>query len=183
MVTLLFISVFIIGILAVALYFWQKPATRSERASLPPLRQPRSLFSQPDTIASATPHLSAAEAEKQRSLLLEKARTGDESALEGAHALGDKKFYHQVLDLLVTAADSDTALLSLVSYVARNELPVNNNLAQAVLDSWQKAPDRNSTAKALHIAALADDAELYQSAVEAALRYWRAGNLSNVSPV
>lgn len=181
MVTLLFTSVFIIGLLAVALYFWAKPVKGSDRA-LPPRQQPRGLFSEPDAIVTAWPNLSADETAKQRSLLLAKARSGNHDALEGAQALRDKEFYDRVLDLLVAATDAEASLPSLVSHVERNELPVNNDLAQAVLDSWQKTPDRNSTARALHFAALADDAQLYQSAVEATLKYWQAGKLANVSP-
>jgi len=183
MVTLLFTSVFIIGILAVALYFWQKPTKNSDQALLTPPKQPRGLFSEPDMTETVLPDLSADETEKRQSQLVERARSGDQSALEEAHAIGDKEFYNEVLDLLVETIDSDARLLSLVSYVARNELPVNIELAQAVLDSWQKAPDRNSTAKALHIVALADDASLYQTAVETALKYWRAGKLADVSPL
>ena len=181
MVTLLFTSVFIIGILAVALYFWQKPSKSSDQV-LSPLPPPRGLFSESDTTESVSPDLSAAETANQRVLLVERARSADQSALEEAQALGDKKFYNEILNLLVAAIDSGAGVLSLVSHVARNELPVNNNLAQAVLDSWKQAPDRNSTAKALHITAMADDAELYRSAVEAALKYWRAGKLADVSP-
>jgi hypothetical protein len=186
MVTLLFTSVIIIGFLAVALYFWQKPAKISYQPSLPPLPNQegrRGLFSEAETTISATPDRTAVEAETQRNLLVEKARSGDQGALAEAPVLGDKEFYNELLNLLVTAAHSDAALLSLVSYLARNELPVNNNLAQAVLDSWKRAPDRNSTAKALHITALADDAELFGGAVETALQYWRAGKLAGVSGV
>ena len=46
MVTFLFTSVFVLGLLAIAIYFWQKPANRSETISLPPLpEQRRGLFS------------------------------------------------------------------------------------------------------------------------------------------
>ena len=58
MVTLLFTSVVIIGFLAVALYFWQKPAINNDQASLPPLplqKQPRGLFSDPDMTESVSP--------------------------------------------------------------------------------------------------------------------------------
>jgi len=183
MVTLLFTSIFIIGFLAVALYFWQKPGKSSERAALPPLPPPRGLFNDPDTAESPASETTSVEAEEQRALLLERARGGDRSALDEGHNLRDKELYDQLLNLLAAAADSDSSLLSLVSYVARNDLPVNNNLARAVLESWKKTPDRNSTAKALHITALADDAALYQEAVEFALRSWRKGELENVSPV
>lgn len=185
MATLLFTSVFIIGILAVALYLWQKPATSEDRTSLPPVQpqeMPRGLFSHPEATESLAAALTAEDQETQRSLLAERARGGAKSALDEARALNDEEFYSEILDSLVAAAvESDAALLSLVSYVARHELPVNHNLAQAVLDSWKRTPNRNSTAKALHIIALADDAALYESAVEAALNYWRAGKLTDVS--
>jgi len=46
MVTFLFTSVFVLGLLAIAIYFWQKPANRSETIGLPPLpEEPRGLFS------------------------------------------------------------------------------------------------------------------------------------------
>jgi len=46
MVTLLFSSVFVLGLLAIAIYFWQKPANRSETIGLPPLpEERRGLFS------------------------------------------------------------------------------------------------------------------------------------------
>jgi len=46
MVTFLFTSVFVLGLLAIAIYFWQKPANRSETIGLPPLpEQRRGLFS------------------------------------------------------------------------------------------------------------------------------------------
>jgi hypothetical protein len=183
MVTLLLTSILIIGFLGLALYFWQKPAKNSERASLAPLPPPRSLFGEPNSAQPSAPETSADDSKKQRLLLAERAGAGDKSALAEAHALGDKEFYNQILDSLVAATDSDAAALSLVSYVARHELPVNGTLARAVLDSWSKAPDRNSTAKALHVAALADDAELYQGAVEAALQYFRTGKLADVSPL
>jgi hypothetical protein len=64
-------------------------------------------------------------------------------------------------------------LLSLVSYVTQHELRVNKKLADRVIDSYKRAPDRSSTAKMLHVAALSDDAGVYQSAVETALEFWR----------
>jgi len=182
MVTLLLTSVLIIGFLAVALYFWAKPTSSSNQAALPPRMQPRGLFSEPDTTDPATPDSDQDEAENQRTQLVEKAEGGDKSALDQAQVLGDQDFYDQVLNLLVKNAETDAALLSLVSHVARHELPVNQNLAGTLLDSWKRSPDRNSTAKALHVAALADDAALYQTAVEAALQYWRSGALADISP-
>jgi len=80
-------------------------------------------------------------------------------------------------------ADSDALVLSLVSYLTRSELPVTPHLAERILEGWKKSPDRSSTAKTLHIVALSNDASLYNSAVEAALQFWREGRLGDVSPI
>ena len=46
MVTFLLTSVFVLGLLAIAIYFWQKPANRSETIGLPPHpEERRGLFS------------------------------------------------------------------------------------------------------------------------------------------
>ena len=46
MVTFLFTSVFVLGLLAIAIYFWQKPANRSQTMELPlPPVERRGLFS------------------------------------------------------------------------------------------------------------------------------------------
>ena len=78
-------------------------------------------------------------------------------------------------------ADSDARLVSVLSHITRNELPVSKELAQAAIKSWENSPDRGSTSRTLHITALADDARLYQSTVESALKFWRAGLLLGVS--
>src|SRR5204863_9423909 len=66
-------------------------------------------------------------------------------------------------------------------YAPQTELPVNVPLARAAVTSWQAHPDRSSTAKALHFAALSNDADLYRQGVEDALKFWREGKLANVS--
>ena len=45
MVTLLITSFFILALLAIAIYFWQKPANTSQTYELPPPGEPRNLFS------------------------------------------------------------------------------------------------------------------------------------------
>jgi hypothetical protein len=188
MVTLLFTAIFIIGLLAVTLYFWAPRAQSSEQQLLPPPHPPRGLFSDPgDKTAgeNGSEHLlspaSADKVEAERLSLRQRAKEGDYAALPEAHALGERKFYDEVLDELVTQADRAPTLLALVSYVARNELPVDRSLAEAIIDSWKNSPERSNTATTLHITALADDAALYQSVAEAALNFWRQGLLPEVS--
>jgi len=115
------------------------------------------------------------------SSLLERAIAGDKSALSDAKESGDAALYDRILNELVERVESDAALLSLMSFVAQNELPVSVALAKAAVTSWRKSPSREGTAKALHFAALSDDADLYGGTVELVLEFWREGKLANVS--
>jgi hypothetical protein len=185
MVTFLITSFFVLAGLGIALYFWQKP--RSVAESEPPaLPSGRALF------IDGTPHgnaLAQAQADSEltataaarRRELVERAQARDNSILEEARNIGDANLYEEVLDLLIVGADSDPKLLSLVSYVTRHELPVNTELAKRFIDSYKRSPDRSSTAKVLHVAAISDDAEVYQRGVEAALMFWREGRLTDIS--
>ena len=122
-------------------------------------------------------------ADERRRLLLERAATGDRAALEEAHFTNDVALYDEVLDTLAERADSNAGLLALVSFIARSDqrLRVNDHLAEKFIESWKSSPDRNSTAKMLHVAALADDARLYQSATETAYQFWRDRKFSGIS--
>ena len=91
------------------------------------------------------------------------------------------ELYDEVLNKLVGKPSEGPQLLSLVSYITRHELPVNTTLAKAFMLSWRLTPDRNSTAKMLHISALSDDAKCYCDAVELALGFWREGKIPDLS--
>jgi len=182
MVALLFTAIFIIGLLAIPLFFWALRTRGSGENLLPPPEPPRGLFSDKDGFESAVlPPADPNELENERNSLSERAKAGDKSALVEAQALGDRKFYDEVLDQLTFKADSGPTLLALASYVTRNELPVNRKLAEALISSWKVSPGRSSTATTLHLTALADDADLYQSTVDTALGFWRQGLLPDVS--
>lgn len=194
MVTLLFTAIFIIGLLAVTLYFWAPRAKGSEQNFLPPPDPPRGLFSDPDDlnvgdlnvgdqndVETLLPPATSDALEAERLSLSGRAKAGDQAVLKEAHALGSRKFYNEVLAELIANADRAPTLLALVSYVTRNELPVSNELAEAAIKAWKNSPTRSSIATTLHITALADDAALYQSVAEAALNFWRQGLLADVS--
>lgn len=121
--------------------------------------------------------------EQPRTALIQLAKTGDKKALHDAYAINDRALYDEVLNTLVGQIHTEAQLLSLVSHVTRNELPVNKTLAQKSIDYGKRSLDRNSTAKLLHIAALSDDAETYGQAVEVVLNSWREGKLQDVSAV
>jgi hypothetical protein len=183
MVTFLITSFFILALLAIAIYFWQRPASTIQTDALPP-PPGRGLFID-NPLDDRDVALISAEADSEatkakRIALIERAKAGDKSVLQEARG-EHHELYEEVLNLLVAGADNDVKLLSLVSYVTRHELRVNKKLAERTIDSYKRAPDRNSTAKMLHVAALSDDAGVYQSAVETALRFWRDRRLAEVS--
>jgi hypothetical protein len=187
MVTFLITSFFVLAILAIAIYFWQKPTSSIEIEALRP-PPGRGLFIDGPSDSSAIAQAAAearleasTNASASRSALVERAKAGEKSTLLEAHQSGDTEIYEVALNLLLSACDSDPKLLALVSYVTQHELQVNKALAERVIDSYRRAPDRGSTASMLHVAALSNDAAVYQSAVESALEFWREQRPSEIA--
>ena len=177
MVTFLITSVLVLGLIAVAVYFWQKPAHTTDETPLSPANL-RGLF---ETTAQAELPTS----NNHDALISDirvRASEGNKSALEEAKQISNK-FYDEVLDTLVSKANEAPQLLALVSYVTRHELTVNKALAEAFMHSWRLTPDRATTAKMLHIAALSDDAKVYHDAVETALSFWREGKIPDLNAI
>src|SRR5678815_2499614 len=148
MVTLFITSVLILGLVAIAVYFWQKPAN-TQTIDLPPAPTPRALFSESHSVELITPEPDGHED------LLARAESGDLSALDDAK---ENSSYSEILNALVSQS-SEPKLLKLASYISQHNLPVNQALAEAMIQSWQVSPDRNTTAKMLHFAALSDNAD------------------------
>jgi hypothetical protein len=181
MVTLFITAVALLAILGIGFYFWQRPAPDSSVNVLPPPPNPRGLFE--EEFSTETDHKEQlALTARWQEELIKKARSGDRSTLNEAHQSGDSDWYDRVLAELVAYSDSAPKLISLMSYVSQNNLPVNRSLAETVIASWQQAPDRKGTAKALHFAALSDDPHIFRKAVESALQSWREAKLTDISP-
>ena len=149
--------------------------------------QPRSLFDQPPDRAEAE-RLSAEEgaraAAELRSALLTRAAEGDYTALADAARADDKSLYGAVLaESLDWANASEDNLHALASFVASDtgELRGSGELTRAYLKIWERAPDRATTARLLHLAALSDDPETFGEAVGAAARALRDGRLQSLS--
>ena len=172
MVILLITFALVLCFLAIAVSFWLKSAKASETIQLPPVIHPRSLFADRAITLDTGP---TAPSEDE---LVSRARSEDFTVLVEAQKTSH---YNQVLNVLVSQSTSEAKLFKLASYVKQNELPVNTALAKAMLRSWQAKPTRHSTAKALHFAALADDAGLYLETVEAAIKLRRDGQLHDLS--
>ncbi|MBD0370467.1 MAG: hypothetical protein ICV60_06495 [Pyrinomonadaceae bacterium] len=188
MVTVLITSFLLLAAIIYAAYRWQQtPSSRSahEDHTLPPQPGWSGLFGE-ETInrqKQLTRAAEVAEDEKRRAEILSRAALGERSALADARATNDAALYDEVLSALVERADSDKRLLALVSYMLRETPPlgVNRRLAERFMETWKQAPDRGSTAKMLHVVALADDASLYQHAIEAALDFWKRNLIPDLS--
>lgn len=128
MVTLLITAVLFLGLVAIAVYFWQKPANTSETMELPlPPQQLSGLFSD---------------------FRLNELRTPAEAPLPQTTQKVDKETFDQAIE---------------------------------AIRAWQQSPNRNTTTKLLHIAALSDNAKTYGRAIELVLMSWRDGSLTDLS--
>jgi len=174
MVTFLITSAFFVALFAIAIYLWQKPRSTEEHLPLPPETPPRALFSESQAVVPIEP------AENGHRELITRATNGDLHVLVEAR---DLDVYSEVLTAAVSEANSEARLLKLASHVSQNNLPVNRALAEAIILAWRNAPNRQTTAKAIHFAALANDAELFNSVVELSLRLFREGKLGDTSAV
>jgi hypothetical protein len=126
MVTFLLTSVLILGLIAIAIYFWQKPVNRSQPIELP-LPEPRGLFSD---------------------FRLNQLRVPTEK--RPADARVDSNAFEEAVQ---------------------------------AIRAFQESPDKSSTTKLLHVAALTDNAKTYGRAVELVLMSWRDGSLADLSAV
>jgi hypothetical protein len=188
MVVILISSFLLLSAIVFAIHRWQRAASNvhAPRAFQPPPRY-AGLFSESviddAPISSATlEHETEIKKAAQRTAILVRAMQGDKASLNDAHATGNAALYDEALNALVEFANSDQSVLSLASYITRNDgLRVNARLAERFIESWKKSPDRSATAKMLHVAALADDAALYSQAIETAQRFWLDGRLPEVS--
>lgn len=124
------------------------------------------------------------ERQQRREQLLARAREGDYTTLAAAHGENDPPFYHALLaELMNRAARSGRDLGELASFIATDkELRSNAALSDAYVELWKAAPDLTTTARMLHLAALADDADAFRRAVDAAVAASQAGRLPQVSP-
>lgn len=177
---ILIIVIFIAGSVS-ALYFWQRVGrdNKGDKA-LPPPTEFRGLFD--DQSSENEQGLSAKEDAKRmretlRARLLERAALRDPGALDEAHAAADRNLYNEVLDELMRHAEtSNESLRPLVTHITESKkLRSNARLARALIEGLKRPSDRRAIAEVLHVAALSDDATVYEQAVEKAVAFWQAG--------
>jgi hypothetical protein len=179
MVTFLFTTLLLLGLVVLAIYFWQKPASTTGLPELSPPKEPRSLFDYIPAKEELTTTMNLDHS--KRAELLERANQGDRTVLSEAHQFTEPEIYEEVLNELVTHAKLHTQIVALMSYVSRHNLRVNKGMVEVALEAWSQEPTKNATSKMLHTAALTDDADIYRNAIESVLRYWREKKLSEIS--
>ena len=180
MVTFLFTTLLLLGLVVLAVYLWQKPASTSRLPELSPPVEPRSLFDYvpaKEELTSIPMNLD----HSKRAELLERAAQGDRTVLSEAHQFTEPEIYEEVLNELVVHAKTHSQIVPLMSYVSRYNLKVNKSMVEVALEAWTQDPTKNATSKMLHTAALTDDADIYRNAIEAVLRLWRGQKLSEIT--
>ncbi len=184
MVTLLITSFLLIAGITYVIYLWQRPrSNQGMEVLLPPPPRSAGLFEEDFEPPVRELESSVPADDRLRGELVARAHAGDKEALREAHATRNQALYDEVLNALTESVDSDKSLLALISYIARSgeHLRINRRLAERLIESWKSAPDRNSTAKALHVAALANEAGVYQAAIETIYQFWRDRRLKGIS--
>jgi len=181
------IAIIVISFLALigaafTIYLWQRTPSDATGNRVLPAPHFEGLFDRPD--ATLLVEEQQQRIASNRQTLIELARSGDLNALTQAHSTHDAELYADALDALVEwACVRQENLAALVSHVSKSgELRANRQLARHVIETWKTAPDRRSTTEMIHIAALSDDAETYEQAVEAGLEFFRSGKLPWFKP-
>jgi hypothetical protein len=176
------VAFFYISLFLFAVVVWFVLRRTSQAPTLPTNKQGwltppgRALFA--DEVAAAA--FVAAEAERaeaeRRAALLQRARGGDVSVLDETQP-GDA-LYRAALDALAAQAASDADLQSLAQYVLQHaDRRATPALAQAVCARWQAAPTAFAFGDVMRLAALSDDAAMFEQVLEAGMTAWRAGRL------
>jgi hypothetical protein len=139
-------------------------------------RQPNSLFG--NDVPPSRPNASV-----ERQALLDRAAEGDQATLAEARAMRDARLYDAVLDVLIQRTSScQQDFDSLVRRILENgDLPANAKLAERVIEQYKASPDRGRAADTVHLAALSDEAAIFEKAVETILQLWSEGRIPQVS--
>jgi hypothetical protein len=117
--------------------------------------------------------------EETRAQLLARACLGDETTLEEAHGTGNRVLYDEVLESLVAQAANDAEQLrSIAEYIVDGaNLRATPAYAARMIELYQRKLDPRALADMLHLAALSDDAGIFERAVEAARARFRQGRI------
>lgn len=137
------------------------------------------LFAEPGAPGEPSPDSGPGRGTEIRAALLERAGQGDLKALTEAHASKDLRLYREVLKALVAYAGAcQERLGALVCHVVQNgDLRASPELANLMIENWEKTPGSITAIEMLHVSALSDDSQTFQRAMDSAFSAWGAGRL------
>ena len=154
------------------------------KRGLPP-GSPQFNFSErpPDSLFGNEAPVSAPDAAAQGRALLDRAARGDQTSLVEARAMRHAHLYDSVLDaLLERSASCQQDFDNLVRHVLENgDLPANAKMAERLIEQFKTSPDRRRAAETVHLAAMSDEAAIFQRAVETILQLWSEGRIPGLS--
>jgi hypothetical protein len=183
--TILFISILLLAVAALALHRRKRRTAPQEPDSFPEQRSFDGLFAEQH--AEEMKLLAQAEAERraqeERRRLLSRAAEGDKTALDEAHLRGGAEFYHEILRTIVEHAEGDEEeLRSIAEHIVDSRaLRSGGEFAAMMIERLSATPDQSSLACMLHLSALSDDAAAFKRAVEVALNLFGEGRLPGLS--
>ena len=127
--------------------------------------------------------VSRPDAAAERQALLARAEEGDQATLADAREMRDARLYDSVLNALIEKTSScQQDFDALVKRILENgDLPANANLAERVIEQYKASPDRGRTARTVHLAALSNDAAIFEKAVGTILQLWSEGRIPEVT--
>ena len=190
MSAILIISIFLVFVASFVFLRTKRSPSNESSEFLPPGISPKGLFGDltPSRIGNDCSDAQDAIIKKQEELeksLLGRAALGDLEALRDAHAQKSPQLYRHVFDAMVErAAKNADDLHLLAAFIMRDaELRTGSKLAELLLADWERNPTRAATAELLRVAALSDDAQIFERASEAVLHAWESARLNGLSAV
>jgi hypothetical protein len=116
---------------------------------------------------------------ERRLNLLERAKQGDVTTLNEAHP--DAMLYSEVLDVLLDSGCQETVERCVKEISQSKELRASARLAERMIDEFKTSPDKKTLAQMLHLAALSDDAAVFEKSLVTAFESWQKGEVAGVS--
>ncbi len=184
--TLIFLVFPLVAVAIYALRQWSRQPSHEQPPSLPKMKTFDGLFAErreeeARALAKADAELREEEARAQ---LLARAYIGDQTSLDDAHATANRELYNEVLDVLVAQAEGDPELQrGIVEYIVDSGgLRSTPEFAAMMIGQYRQRLDQRSLADMLYLAALSDDAAVFERAVETARERFRLGRIPRLSP-
>lgn len=116
---------------------------------------------------------------ERRLNLLERAKQGDVTILKEAHP--DANLYSEVLNALLDSGCQEIVEACVREISQSKELRANARLAERMIDELKTSPDKKTLARMLHLAALSDDAAIFEKSLVTAFNFWQKGEVAELS--